>query len=399
MSKVQVVGAGLVGSLLAGILQKRGYAVEVVEKREDPRASLRHAGRSINLALSHRGLQALGILGLVEKAADLGIPMRGRMIHHVNGETDYQPYSKDPNRFIYSISRRSLNELLLAEAEALGATFKFGSEWNEGEGIIIGTDGAHSKVRQTIQENDFQEEPLSHWYKEIEFKAVNGSYAFTDHEALHIWPRKEFMLIALPNQDKSFTGTLFMPHDSSLSVDLEADPVAFFEAHFPDALEKLPNLSEEFAKNPKSLLSTQHNTCWAQDKTMILGDAAHAIVPFYGQGMNSGFEDCDLLDQALDSTSLEHLDFTEFSDWRKRDTEAIAHMALENFEEMKAAVIDERFLAKKKLSLELQETRPNWITKYEMVTFTSIPYSEVARRHREQDEELEVILVNSNSDI
>jgi kynurenine 3-monooxygenase len=395
--QVQVVGAGLVGSLLAGILQKRGYEVDLLEKRSDPRKAEVYGGRSINLALSYRGLEALELLELSNKAKELGIPMRGRVIHEANGETNFQPYSKSPKKFIYSISRKRLNELLLDEAERLGVKIRFDTSWKEGEGIVFGADGTNSAVRETIKENDFTEEPLSHWYKEVEFKPVGGDYAFEQFEALHIWPRKEFMLIALPNQDKSFTGTLFMPHDAQASNELERDPVAFFKTNFPDALEKLPDLAQQFTDNPKSILGTQHNTCWAADKKMILGDAAHAIVPFYGQGMNAGFEDCDLLDQALDSESLEHLDFLQFSNWRKRDTEAISEMALENFEEMKSGVIDERFLTKKRISQHFLETRMGWISKYEKVTFSSMPYREIQRRVRIQDEELEELL-NSYSE-
>ncbi len=396
--QVQVVGAGLVGSLLAGILQKRGYAVDLVEKRSDPRKADVYGGRSINLALSYRGLEALELLELAKKAKELGIPMRGRVIHEVNGETNFQPYSKSSKKFIYSISRKTLNELLLDEAERSGVNIRFDTSWKEGEGIVFGADGTNSAVRETIEENDFAEEPLSHWYKEVEFKPVGGDYAFEQFEALHIWPRKEFMLIALPNQDKSFTGTLFMPHDAEESMELERDPAAFFRTHFPDALDKLPDLVQQFTDNPKSMLSTQRNTCWAADKKMILGDAAHAIVPFYGQGMNAGFEDCDLLDQALDSESLEHLDFLQFSNWRKRDTEAIASMALENFEEMKSGVIDEHFLSKKRISEHFLETRVGWISKYEKVTFSSMPYSEIQRRIIKQEEELDRLLKDSSEE-
>jgi kynurenine 3-monooxygenase len=411
--KITVFGAGLVGSLYALLMAKLGHEVTIYEKRSDIRKGFRGRSRSINLALSHRGIEALKLAGIFENVQSLLIPMKGRMVHKVNQIPDLQLYSQYGDT-INSISRNTLNQVLISEAEKTGSCkFIFNAdllpasheqdmpkiELENGEIIepkadfFMGTDGANSIARTYIKGNRWKVESISHSYKEIEIPSRNGEHQLFSN-ALHIWPRGEFMLIGLPNRDGSFTGTLFLPQKGENSFDSLRSDVEiknFFAEKFPDVVDLIPNLLEEFNENPTSNLGT----VWAEDwydeekKIGIIGDAAHGIVPFFGQGMNSGFEDCRLIFEALQTEDFEN-HFVKFAANRKKDTDAIARLSLDNFIEMRDLVANPDFLFKKKIDAKLQKLLPKeWIPQYSMVSFSNIPYSEVYQKGREQWDVLE----------
>ncbi len=319
--KISILGAGLVGSLLSVFLAKRGYEVTIYERRPDMRKAGALGGRSINLALSHRGLKALDAVGLKDKIQEACIPMPGRMIHDLEGNLDFQPYGKE-GQYINSVSRGGLNELLVTEAEAHGvevlfehrcmgvdfetATAHFENGHTANADFLIGGDGAFSALRNAMQKTDrfnYEQHYITAGYKELSMPSTaDGNFAI-DPGALHIWPRGKYMLIALPNLDKSFTCTLFFPFEGPVSFDMlktEAEVEAFFNEQFSDAVPLLPNLKKEFFENPTSSLVTVRCDPWVKGKTALIGDSAHAIVPFYGQGMNSGFEDCHVFAQLAD---------------------------------------------------------------------------------------------------
>jgi kynurenine 3-monooxygenase len=377
---VTVVGAGLVGSLMSIFLAKRGYRVTVIERRADMRKANVDKGRSINLALSTRGLIALEEVDLAETIRRNAIPMKGRMMHDLAGNLSFLPYGKE-GQFINSINRSDLNILLMNEAEKNGVKFKFSSQFTdlhynlvEGD-ILIGADGAYSAVRGALQTSgrfNFSQEYIEHGYKEIHIPAGTN----LEKNALHIWPRESFMMIALPNPDGTFTGTLFLSFDEFQ----KKEPRKFFEDTFPDVLKLIPDFEQQWASNPTSSLVTMKCWPWSHGSNVLLiGDAAHAIVPFYGQGMNAGFEDCRILNQLLEKNN-EDWDRTikEFEALRKPDTDAIATLALDNFIEMRDLVADEQFLLRKKIEAKLNQLFPDkWVPLYSMVTFRDdIRYSD-----------------------
>lgn len=418
-----LIGAGLCGSLLALRMAQRGFQVTLVEKRPDLRDVTQDAGRSINLALSDRGLKGLRLAGVEEKALELCIPMLGRMIHDKEGNTFMSNYSGRDGEYINSISRPGLNMLLLDAAEAMpnveiifnkgcksvdlenaSAVFEdyTTKERIELKGdIILGTDGAGSVVRKSMFNDrnflfSFSQDYLTHGYKEITIPAADGGGYRTEKGALHIWPRGEDMLIALPNLDGSFTVTLFLPYSNSdYCFDNLTTPemvTAYFTQEYPDAVALMPNLVEEFFDNPTGPLGTIKCSPWnSYGKTIILGDAAHAIVPFYGQGMNASFEDVVVFDETLENQKDASLDwkkvFYEYEKARKQDTDAIADLAVDNFHEMKEHTASPLFQQKRKIEMILESQFPDaYSSKYSLVTFNeNIGYAEALRKGRAQD--------------
>ncbi|PQB03753.1 FAD-dependent oxidoreductase [Aureitalea marina] len=417
---ILIIGAGLCGSLLALRLAQRGYHVSLVEKRPDLRKVDQVAGRSINLALSDRGLQALALAGVDNQAKELCIPMRGRMIHQESGEVFLRPYSGRDDEHINSISRPGLNMMLLNALDDYpqvkvyynhiceNVDLEMGKAWfthNEtGElrsftgDVLIGTDGAGSAVRRSMYEHkkflfSFSQQWLTHGYKELEIPPGPNGEFLIDANSLHIWPRGADMLIALPNLDGSFTVTLFAPwRDSDYgfdNLDSKEKVQQYFEKEFPDTLHLIPDLTDQFFTNPTSPLGTIKCSPWSSyGKTLLMGDAAHAIVPFYGQGMNASFEDVLILDQVLDQTAEDwNLVLKTYEKARKVNTDAIADLAVDNFYEMKEHTASPLFQAKRKLEVRLEQEFPEaYFSKYSLVTFhEDLPYSEAMRRGRAQD--------------
>ncbi|WP_421891212.1 FAD-dependent oxidoreductase [Marinoscillum sp.] len=401
--EISILGAGLVGSLLAALLSQKGFGIDVFEMRGDPRSQKIGEGRSINLALSHRGITALKQAGVFEKIEPTLIPMMGRMIHDLQGNLNFQSYGR-ASQHINSVSRSGLNKLLIDHAESHGVNFHFGHKCGqvdldgmvmdfEGASdlsvlskVLIGADGAFSMLRRAMEKTDrfnFHQHYIEHGYKELHIPAINGTFAMEPNN-LHIWPRGNFMLIALPNPDCSFTCTLFFPFEGDLSFESLKDDGAvwqFFETYFQDVLPLIPDLVTQFQTNPTASLVTIKTSPWAKGRSLLIGDASHAIVPFYGQGMNAGFEDCRLFmewGEKLDFDWDKLLPY--FSKHRKADADAIADLAMKNFVEMRDKVADDRFVAIKKLESRLQEAYPDsWIPLYSMVTFSDIPYSKAKK--------------------
>ncbi len=410
--EITLVGAGLAGSLLAIFLARRRYRVTLFERRLDPRkpSTATAAGRSINLALANRGIAALEEVGVMDSVRSALIPMTGRMLHDEEGRLRLIPYGNKPHEVIYSVSRAGLNTLLLDAAESTGrVAVRFGETVHgvdfanrEVQGtpydVLIGTDGSASAVRAVILERTdgrLDEQPLGHGYKELSIPAAAGGRFRMERGALHIWPRGEYMLIALPNVDGSFTATLFLPNqgDESFQALTTAEAVyALFERRFADAIPLIPRLGDEFFENPTGHLETIRCKPWSfEDHALVLGDAAHAIVPFHGQGMNAAFEDCSAFDRCLENPDRPWKSiFAEFEERRRPDTDAIADMALENYVEMRSTVSEPKFQLKKDLSFRLEERHPGrFIPRYSMVMFHTIPYAEAKRRGAIQEEILE----------
>ena len=421
--KVLIIGAGLCGSLLALRMAQRGYKVEVYESRPDLRKVDISAGRSINLALSDRGLKALRLCGMEEKAREICIPMYGRLMHDTKGNTFASNYSGREGEYINSISRGDLNAILLDAAEENeNVTIYFNSgckkvdiekniahfksyETNEKyivkADVIFGTDGAGSSLRKSyISERKFlfsySQNYLNHGYKELEIPAdKNGNHQISKGH-LHIWPRGDFMLIALPNMDGSFTVTLFLSYEEGEynfnNLTTEEKITAFFEQEFPDALALIPNIKEEFANNPTGPLGTIKCSPWFyQNKTLLMGDSAHAIVPFYGQGMNASFEDVFVFDEILNENLGDwNAIFKAYQKARKHDTDAIADLAIDNFYEMRDHVANPLFKEKRKIEMDLEKNFPSqYSSKYSLVTFNeNIGYNEAMQRGRAQDKAL-----------
>ena len=420
---ILIIGAGLCGSLLALRLAQRGYKVEVYESRPDLRTTDISAGRSINLALSDRGLKALRLCGMEEKAREICIPMYGRLMHDTLGNTFASNYSGREGEYINSISRGDLNAILLDEAEkhenvnihfnkkcknvdientiAHFKDYKTKEKFSIDADVIFGTDGVGSSLRKSyVSERKFlfsySQNYLNHGYKELEIPADKTGNHQISKGHLHIWPRGDFMLIALPNMDGSFTVTLFLSYDEGEfnfeNLITEEKISAFFEKEFPDALGLIPNIKEEFFNNPTGPLGTIKCSPWSyQNKTILLGDSAHAIVPFYGQGMNASFEDVVVFDEVLnedlnDWSSI----FKTYQKVRKQDTDAIADLAIDNFHEMKDHVSNPLFKEKRKIEMDLEKTFPNqYSSKYSLVTFNEkIGYNEAMKRGRAQDKAL-----------
>jgi kynurenine 3-monooxygenase len=427
-SHFTIVGSGLAGALMACYLGKGRHRVDMYEKRSDPRSHGAEHGRSINLALSVRGIQALRAVDLAECVLRDAIPMRGRMIHSPTGQEFFQPYGKDESQAIHSVSRARLN-LALIEAAAryptvrlffdrrcVGVDFKTMAIEVAGEGSpdrleantpgshtsvqfveLIGADGAYSAVRAAMQKQerfDFRQDYLSHGYKELTIPpGPGGSFALAKN-ALHIWPRHSFMMIALPNSDASFTCTLFWAYDgpnSFAAIRDEADLLRFFHEQFADALPLMPTLVDDFFANPIGPLVTMRCAPWhLAGRTVLLGDAAHAVVPFLGQGMNAAFEDCTVLAQCLEQAPATggrwDTAFMEFERQRKENADALADMAVDNFFEMRDKVASRWFRWHKKWQILLYRLFPSWyVPLYNMIQFTTIPYAEARRRARRQE--------------
>jgi kynurenine 3-monooxygenase len=401
--EVTLVGAGLAGSLLAIFLARRGHRVTLLERRLDPRKTGAAGGRSINLALANRGIAALEEVGAMATVRSALIPMVGRMLHDEEGRLKLIPYGNKPHEVIYSVSRGGLNELLLDAAESTGRVsiqfdqtvggVDFANRRVLPQGapydVLIGTDGSASPVRGAILERTggwFDEAPLGHGYKELTIPAAEGGGFRMEKNALHVWPRGEYMLIALPNADGSFTATLFLPQKGEESFEVLTTPEAvraLFERRFADAIPLMPRLVEDFFGNPTGHLETIRCAPWSfEDHALVLGDAAHAIVPFHGQGMNAAFEDCSAFDRCLSDPDRPWNEiFAEFERVRRPNTDAIADMALENYVEMRSTVRESKFQLKKDLSFRLEERHPGrFIPRYSMVMFHTIPYAEAQRR-------------------
>ncbi|HAK06226.1 MAG TPA: kynurenine 3-monooxygenase [Spartobacteria bacterium] len=414
-TKFILVGSGLAGGLLAAYLGRRGYDVDLYERRADPREGNIVGGRSINLALSTRGIHALEQLGLADEVLRHAIPMRGRMIHDKSGDLHFAPYDVDPKKYINSIGRAALNTTVIEAAqrypnvrvmfnhrctdvdltEAVAHLETENGQVTARGDAIIGVDGAFSAVRQSMQkklaEFEYDESYLAHAYKELTIPpGPDGSWQM-EKEALHIWPRKSFMMIALPNPDGSFTCTLFWEFEgprSFATTKTDDDVRRFFDEEFPDAVPLMPKLQEDFRTNPTGSLVTIRCAPWSyKGKVALVGDAAHAVVPFYGQGMNAAFEDCVVLDECLAKFPDDReRAFAEYFSRRKENADALADLAVENFIEMRDKTASRKFRAKKKLDHLLEGLLPGvYLPLYTMVTFTRIPYAEAARRARRQD--------------
>jgi kynurenine 3-monooxygenase len=429
--EITIIGAGLVGSLLSIYLAKRGYKVKIYERRGDMRREKTTAGRSINLALSDRGLLALEKIGLVEEIKKIAIPMHGRFIHHADSSTAFQPYGKQ-GQYINSVSRATLNMKLMDLAEKNGIEILFNHkcstiDWKQNkisfehsgqtqEPIAIGSglkthdfslafaaDGAFSAARLQHQlqhdKMDYQQYYIDCGYKELTIPpTADGDFAM-EVNALHIWPRKDYMLIALPNLDKTFTCTLFFPFEGERSfsrLDTNKKVETFFEETFPDAVPLMPNYVQEFFNNPVSSLVTVKCYPWIRDdRFALIGDAAHAIVPFFGQGMNCGFEDCRILDELIEQHDHDWTSILQaYQQLRKPDADAIADMAVDNFTEMRDRTADPKFLLQKKIEARLHEKYPDkWIPAYSQVTFSPhIRYSDALRRGQKQEEIMKEIM-------
>jgi kynurenine 3-monooxygenase len=402
-----IIGSGLAGPLLAIYLAQRGYSVDLYEKRPDLRIENISVGKSINLALSHRGIKALQSADVYDQIEPLLIPMKGRLIHLSSGEISFQPYSIHSHEHINSISRGELNKILMTKAEesekvqihfehSLSTIDESNNElvFENGNratilGHIIGADGSGSVVRAYIDmkvQSPSYTKPLGHNYKELHIAPGKDGNFQLDPNALHIWPRGKFMLIALPNMDKSFTCTLFLPVDGSISFNELSTPksvIDFFSEYFGELLPMLDNFPNIFFENPIGKLATVYAEQWQHDNQFCLvGDAAHAVVPFFGQGMNASFEDCEVLMECLDEAHGNWKTVCEkYSIIRKPDGYAIADMAIENYVEMRDLVARKEFIQEKNTANILWERFPNrFIPRYNMVSFTSIPYSEVYRR-------------------
>lgn len=414
-AKFTVIGAGLGGALMAIYLGRAGYEVEVYERRADPRIGQQDEGRSINLAISTRGLESLARVGLADDILRIAIPMRGRMMHALRGELAFQPYGTEAAHVINSVSRAELNILLLDAAEKCGnVRLVFGQRCTGvdldsaivslvdvetdqpstvGGDAVVGADGAFSAVRQQMQRLDrFDHEQayLEHGYKELTMPAGPGERFLLERHALHIWPRGGFMLIALPNRDGSFTCTLFWPlegENSAASLRTEADVRRYFQTMFPDAVPLMPTLIEDWFRHPASTLVTIRCRPWHyRDKVVLLGDACHAVVPFYGQGANAAFEDCLVLSECLAAYAPDREQaFARYQALRKRNTDALADLSVANFVEMRDHTASRTFLITRRLEKDLHRLFPtHFIPLYTMVTFSRTPYAEAVERARRQ---------------
>ncbi len=419
---IAIMGAGLVGSLLSLYLAKHGHQVDLYERRPDPRIHLLDKGRSINLALSDRGWRALKGIGIEEEVRQVAVPMYGRMMHDEKGRLAFLPYSKE-GKAIYSVSRSGLNMALMDISEQNpGITYHFGrqatdvdiranevqlrnTETGETETIkpqlLFGADGAYSVVRGAMQKTerfDYEQKYLEYGYKELTIPAAAGGAWALEKNALHIWPRGKYMMIALPNIDGSFTCTLFFPYEgerSFASIKSDTELLNFFLEEFPDAVPHMPDLAEEYFSNPIGALVTIKAFPWSYGgQTLLLGDASHAVVPFYGQGMNAGFEDITVLDQMMENFDGDwHALFKAFERKRKPDADAIADLAVLNFEEMRDKVADPRFLLRKKIENKISAQYPDkWIPMYTMVTFTDLPYSFALETGQRQDKIMKKVM-------
>lgn len=416
-----IIGGGLSGSLLSIFLAKRGFKVDVFERRPDMRYNRIPAGRSINLALSIRGIFALDKVGLTEEVMADAIPMYGRMMHGKDGQTHYQPYGKE-GQAIHSVSRGRLNTRLLEMADEYeNVTLHFNHrcvevDYDKGKAIfmnendqevayfadrILGTDGAFAATRGRLQITDrfdYSQSYLYVGYKELSIPALEQGGFQMEKNALHIWPRGAFMMIALPNPAGDFTCTLFLAHQGNPSfenIKNEDEVMEFFKTHFPDAIPLMPTLREDFKENPTSSLCTVRCFPWVKDdKIALLGDAAHAVVPFFGQGMNCSFEDVVVMDECIEKHYPDwNQIFSEYQTLRKPNADAIADLAIANFHEMADKVGDVQFLERKRIEHDLSDKYPQWFqSQYELVTFSRVPYKQAKDRGPINDRILDEII-------
>jgi len=428
MSKIAVVGGGLVGSLLTVFLAKKGFDVDVFEKRADIRNAKIQAGRSINLVVADRGWKALENAGIRDTIREITIPVYGRMTHDTSGNQTFHQYSVD-RRAIYSVSRAELNKRLIEIADEFenvnfhfehkcdgitedGSTVSFtakgGAKVQFGADVVFGADGANSEVRSSIKshlnasdaESDysFSEDLIEHGYKELIIPPDENGNWVLDESALHIWPRKQYMLMALANLDGGFTCTLFLPFKGEYSFEAlqsESDLIDFFGEMFGDAVPIMPTLKEDFFANPTSSLAIVKCHPWVyKHKVALIGDAAHAIVPFYGEGMNCGFEDCDQLNSLLQGGEEDWKSvLSDYYSARKPNGDAIADLSMRNFVEMRDLVSDPDFIYRKKIEAKLQTAFPDkWVPLYSQVKFTDIPYSEAWAEGLRQDDVMKKII-------
>jgi kynurenine 3-monooxygenase len=426
MKRITLVGGGLAGSLAAVYLAKRGYEVNIYERRPDMRNIEIPAGRSINLALSTRGIDALKRVGLDQVVLDQAIPMAGRMMHDEKGNLAYQPYGKD-GQAINSVSRAHLNIQLLKladehenvnqffnmrcqEVDIENSICKFLNE-ETGEMVevdsdyILGSDGAYSPVRLKMMKNDrfdYSQSYTKSGYKELNITPTSDGDFAMDPDSLHIWPRGNFMMIALPNPDKSFTCTLFMPYDGDVGFDQinsDQEILDFMNTYFADAVPLMPELLNDFKQNPVGSLVTVRCYPWHMKKATLIGDACHAIVPFYGQGMNCAFEDCVELDNCLEEFGDWDNAMNEYQKRRKPNADAIADLALQNFIEMRDLVGDKDFLHYKKIEHQLCELHPDLFkSQYEMVTFSKVPYSEAMTKGAQNTQRVYDLIASNHED-
>lgn len=423
--EIAIIGAGLVGSLLSIYLaQKNKYEVTIYERRGDMRLTTTAAGRSINLALSDRGIKALKEVGMMDEVSRICIPMHGRQIHHADGSETYQPYGKE-GQYINSVSRGELNKMLMTLAEQTGVKIIFDQkcesiDWKrntiqfskDGElqkaidpSLIFGSDGAYAASRLSYQLNhdrfDYNQNFINFGYKELTIPAGENGRFLIEKNALHIWPRGNYMLIALPNIDGSFTCTLFFPYDgepSFGSLTSKEKVNEFFQKEFADAYKLMPDLADEYFDNPTASLVTVKCFPWIdEDKFALIGDAAHAMVPFFGQGMNCGFEDCAVLNELWEKHAGDWTKTLEqYQELRKPDGDAISDLALANFLEMRDKVADEKFIAQKKIEAAFSYKYPDkWTPAYSMVTFRpDMRYSEALRKGKAQQKIMDTVMHN-----
>jgi kynurenine 3-monooxygenase len=421
--KIAIVGSGLVGSLLSIYLKKEGHTVHVYDRSSDIRG-VNFTGRSINLAMSHRGWKALEVAGVADRVREIAIPMEKRAIHLVDN-LNFQYYGNN-GEYIYSISRGVLNRKMIDLAEEAGAEFYFNQkiwdvsladatlhigetereEWKEVKyDMVFGADGAFSRIRHRMQRQsmfNYSQDFLDTGYKELNIPANEDGSHKLDKNSLHIWPRGKYMLIALPNLDGSFTCTLFMPFEgenSLSSLKTEEDVKAFFEKNLPDTIDVIPNLTADFFKNPTSTLVTMKCYPWTfEDKVALIGDACHAIVPFYGQGMNAGFEDITILYEMMQKYGNDWKTiFSEYEKSRKPNADAIAELSYRNFMEMSSKTADPNFLLQKKIEKRFADKFPEkWIPLYSRVTFSHRPYAEALAIGDLQDNIMKEILKIEN---
>ena len=422
---ITIAGAGLVGSLCALYLRKRGFDVSIYERRDDLRLTEITAGKSINLALSVRGWTALKKVGAAENVEKIAIPMYKRVMHDTEGNLYDQAYG-NPGQAIYSVSRANLNLILMEMAEKNGAkihynqkcldvdfssgdtTFehtKTGEKTTVNSDLLIGADGAFSAVRSKMTRRNRQQYSqhfIEHGYKELLIPANEDGTHKLEKNALHIWPRGNFMLIALPNLDGSYTCTLFAPYEGEESfeeLNNNEDVKKYFKKIFPDFVPLIPDLCEQFFSNPTSSMAIMRTYPWhVDDKSILIGDAAHATVPFYGQGMNAGFEDCRILDELLDKHNNNFKTcFKEYSQVRKPNGDGVQDLSMHNFIVMRDKTADTKFLLQKKIEQKFAQQYPEkWVPLYSMVSFSNIPYSEAWQVGMKQEKMMQNIMNISN---
>ena len=422
---ITIAGAGLVGSLCALYMRKRGFDVSVYERRDDLRLTEITAGKSINLALSVRGWTALKKVGAAENVEKIAIPMYKRVMHDTEGNLYDQAYG-NPGQAIYSVSRANLNLILMEMAEKNGAkihcnqkcldvdflsgdtTFehtKTGEKTTVNSDLLIGADGAFSAVRSKMTRRNRQQYSqhfIEHGYKELLIPANEDGTHKLEKNALHIWPRGNFMLIALPNLDGSYTCTLFAPYEGEESfeeLNTNKDVQKYFKKIFPDLVPLIPDLCEQFFSNPTSSMAIMRTYPWhVDDKSILIGDAAHATVPFYGQGMNAGFEDCRILDELLDKHNNNFKTcFKEYSEVRKPNGDGVQDLSMHNFIVMRDKTADIKFLLQKKIEQKFSQQYPEkWVPLYSMVSFSNIPYSEAWQVGMKQEKMMQSIMNISN---